>query len=82
VGEIDGDGEEMLGIEPEEVPLVEGEPCPTCGAELTARWLSREALYGVCDGIEQANHSPPLTRPWSVVSAERHRPEEDDDVGL
>jgi hypothetical protein len=46
VGEIDGDGEDQLGTEPEEVPLVEGEPCPECGAELTAHWLSREALYG------------------------------------
>jgi hypothetical protein len=52
VGEIDGDGEDQLGVEPEEVPLVEGEACPTCGAELRAWWLSREALYGECNGIE------------------------------
>jgi hypothetical protein len=46
VGEIDGDGEDELGIEPEELPLVEGEACPECGLPLTSRWLSREALYG------------------------------------
>jgi hypothetical protein len=44
VGEIDGDGEDELGVEPEEVPLQAGEPCPDCGAPLTARWVSREVL--------------------------------------
>jgi hypothetical protein len=44
VGEIDGDGEDQLGMEPEERPLVEGQPCPECGLPLTACWLSREAL--------------------------------------
>jgi hypothetical protein len=44
VGEIDGDGEDQLGMEPDELPLVEGQPCPECGLPLTARWLSREAL--------------------------------------
>jgi hypothetical protein len=45
VGEIDGDGEDQLGMEPEEMPLVEGQACPDCGLPLAARWLSREALY-------------------------------------
>jgi hypothetical protein len=52
VGEIDGDGEDQLGMEPEEVPLVEGEPCPDCGLPLTARWVSREVLYGGPDSID------------------------------
>jgi hypothetical protein len=52
VGEIDGDGDDQLGIEPEEVPLVEGEPCPECGAPLEAGWFSREELYGELDGLD------------------------------
>jgi hypothetical protein len=55
VGEIDGDGEDQLGIELEEVPLVEGDPCPTCGAPLVALWLSRQTLYGPCDGGESGD---------------------------
>jgi hypothetical protein len=60
VGEMEDDGEDQLGIEPDEVPLVEGEPCPDCGAELTARWLSREALYGMPDGLDHEH--PPLPK--------------------
>jgi hypothetical protein len=52
VGEIEDDGEAQLGIEPEEVPLVEGQACPDCRLPLAARWLSREELYGRC-----ANHA-------------------------
>jgi hypothetical protein len=62
VGEIDGDGDDQIGLEPEEVPLVEGQACPECGLPLTAHWLSREALYGQPDGIEGERrkgwHSP------------------------
>jgi replication protein len=47
VGEIEDDGEDELGIEPEERPLVEGEACPECGLPLMVRWLSHEALYGI-----------------------------------
>jgi Replication protein len=50
-GEIDGDGEDQLGREPEELPLLEGGACPACGAELTARWLSRDEL---CRGLRAA----------------------------
>jgi hypothetical protein len=49
VGEIDGDGDDQIGLEPEEVPLVEGQACPACGLPLTAHWLSREALSGTDD---------------------------------
>jgi hypothetical protein len=46
VGEIEDDGEDQIGLEPEERPLVEGQACPDCGLPLEARWLSREMLYG------------------------------------
>src|SRR5262245_725057 len=69
VGEIDGDGEDELGREPEELPLVEGEACPTCGAELTARWLSREEVYGTLDSLDQ--QSPPRPKPPPSRGANR-----------
>jgi hypothetical protein len=69
VGEIDGDGDDQIGLEPEEVPLVEGQACPVCGLPLTARWLSKEALYGKSDGIEPDNTSPP--KPTSASLAHR-----------
>jgi hypothetical protein len=46
VGEIENDGEDYMGLEPEEQPLAEGEPCPDCGLPLRARWVSRDSLYG------------------------------------
>jgi hypothetical protein len=59
VGEIDGDGDDQIGLEPEEVRLVEGQACPECGLALTAQWLSREVLYRQLDSIEPDNTSPP-----------------------
>jgi hypothetical protein len=59
VGEIEDDGEDQLGIEPEELPLVEGQACPDCGLPLAARWLSREALRGACEGIVHVTIPPP-----------------------
>jgi hypothetical protein len=46
VGEIEDDGEDELGIEPEERPLVEGEACPTCDLPLRAWWVWRGELCG------------------------------------
>jgi hypothetical protein len=37
---------DIRAVKPEERPLIEGQGCPDCGLPLTARWLSREALYG------------------------------------
>jgi hypothetical protein len=59
VGDIEDDGEDQLGIEPEEVPLVEGQACPDCGLPVTARWLSREELHAGGKGIEGATIPPP-----------------------
>jgi hypothetical protein len=61
VGEIDGDGEDQLGMEPEEQPLVEGQPCPECGLPLIACWLPRDAL-GVT--IEVAKRLLCFRRNW------------------
>jgi hypothetical protein len=69
VGEIDGDGDDQIGLEPEEVPLVEGQACPACGLPLTAHWLSREALYQQSDGIDSSTLSPP--KPTSASWADR-----------
>jgi hypothetical protein len=41
VGELEDDGEDQLGLEPEELPLAEGEPCPVCGLRLEGRWVLR-----------------------------------------
>jgi hypothetical protein len=58
VGELDGDGEDQLGLEPEELPLVEGQACPECGLPLTSRWLSREELYGTRVGGVRTRAAP------------------------
>jgi replication protein len=69
VGDLEGDGEDQLGLEPEELPLVEGQACPECGLPLTSQWLSREALYGQSDGIEPPTHTPP--KPPHASGADR-----------
>jgi replication protein len=48
VGEIDSDGEDHIGVEPEELPLVEGDPCPNCDSPLVVQCLSRDALSRLC----------------------------------
>lgn len=78
VGELDGDGEDQLGMEPEELPLVEGQACPDCGLPLAARWISREALFGEHDGIDHQRliHSKPPYASWADREAEAsaHKP--------
>jgi hypothetical protein len=56
VGEIDGDGEDQLGMEPEEIPLVEGQPCPDCGLPLTALWVSHEVLQAASEKLAIYRH--------------------------
>jgi hypothetical protein len=72
VGDLEDDGDDHIGVEPEELPLVEGQACPVCGLPLTAQWLSREALYGESDGIDhQIPHTlkPPSAR-WAHRAVE------------
>jgi hypothetical protein len=45
VGDLEDDGENRLGVEPEERPLEEGDQCPECGSPLKAEWLPRDTLY-------------------------------------
>jgi hypothetical protein len=45
VGELEDDGEDELGVEPEELPLEEGDACPACGKPLKAEWRSRRELW-------------------------------------
>jgi hypothetical protein len=54
VGEIDGDGEDELGIEPEELPLVEGKPGPTSPSPQMAAgrieaWIPVRANHALCE---------------------------------
>jgi hypothetical protein len=78
VGEIEDDGEDHMGMEPEEMPLVEGQACPACGLPLTAQWLSREALDGESDGLDQrtTRHPKPPRASWAdrAVEASAHKP--------
>jgi Replication protein len=67
VGDLEDDGENRLGIEPEERPLQEGQACPDCGLPLRSEWLSREALYGGSDGIDPDTHHPPKATGASVA---------------
>jgi hypothetical protein len=48
VGEIEDDGEDQIGVEPEELPLAEGDSCPDCDLPLVVQYLSREVLSRLC----------------------------------